>query len=226
MYARSLGRFHILSQSIHLIEHHILITIFVGMATLWLVSALLAPSDRQMFTQHAPTRAVSARAFDIERPLTRLDDPQYAYEYDTRAQRINESLERLRNATGADRVYVVSYGYGFSQPGNTFEKKISSTFEINRGGLVPHMLDAQELALATKEHLKSEDAAIRGFYAGLLTRSDGMELHGQYGETIGYLGLEYLQATPSLEENETELLQQTVVSIEADLLLPIDHLNK
>lgn len=226
MYTLSLRRFHVLSQSILLIEHHALITIFVSIATLWWASALLAPFNRQMFAQSPAVYAVATRAADIEQPLTRLDDPRYAQEYATRAQHIEASLERLRNATGADRAYVVSYGYGFSRAGNTLEQKIASTFEVIRGGLVPQMLDAQKLALATREQLKSEDAALRGFYAGLLTLSDGMELHGEQGETIGYLGLEYLQATPSLEENATELLRQTAAAIEAELLLPIDHPDK
>jgi hypothetical protein len=222
MYALSLRKLHVLSKSINLIEHHTLITILIGIATLWVVSALLAPSDRQMFTQHAPTRAVSAQAFDIERPLTRLDDPQYAHEYATRAQYLNTHLERLRNTTGADRAYVVSYGYGFSRFGNTREQKISSIFEIGQERFVSQ-LRYQDLSRENWLHLK-RDQHTSGLFPVIL-RNYGMELFDEHGEAIGYIGLEYLQGNSSLEGNEMKLLQQAAVSIKAALLQPIEFLN-
>jgi hypothetical protein len=220
MYALSLRKLHVLSKSINLIEHHTFITIFVGIATLWLVSALLAPSDRQMFTQHAQTLAVSA-----QRPLTLLDDPQYAHEYGTRAQYINECLKKLWNETRADRAYVVSYKYGPDPFGNAPGLKISKTFEVGLTGLAPQLSNFQNFLRVNWLDLMRDNQPIGGLVGILFPRKLVMELEDGQGKPIGYLGIEYLQEKASLRGNERELLQQTAALIEAGLMQPIAQLN-
>jgi hypothetical protein len=56
-------------------------------------------------------------------------------------------------------------------------------------------------------------------------RKVGMELEDGQGKPIGYLGIEYLQETSSLQGNERDLFQQTAALIEAALLQPIDVLT-
>ena len=207
-------RVHVFSQSLNLLEHHkMLVTILVVMGVMGLASALHPPVEHWMVTP------------DPEQPLTRLDDPQYAPEYATRAQHINASLERLRNETLADRVYAVSYDSGPAPFGNAPALKVSKTFEVGLTRFAPQFCDFRNFPREHWLSLMRANQLNSGLMAIPLSRSLGMELEDRQGKPIGYLGIEYLQETSSLQGNERDLFQQTAALIEAALLQPIDALT-
>jgi len=86
MHVPLLQKSHVISQLIDRIEHHKLATILVAITGLWLGYTLSTTTDHQVFTQQSTSPTVSASSSGIEKPLTLIDDPQYAHEYDTRAQ--------------------------------------------------------------------------------------------------------------------------------------------
>jgi hypothetical protein len=220
MYPSLLQRFQVFSQSINFIEHHKLAIILGVIAVLCLVYVLSIPVDHQMFTQQSSARALSARSADIAKPLTRLDDPHYVHEHDIRAHYIIKNLERLRNKTGADRAYVVSYGYGSARFGNRI-KKIASTFEVSPEGLTPQLMDYQDLSRMNWLHIKRDEK----FFSVFLPLCYGMELYNEDDVAIGYIGIEYLKKGPAFQSSKLKLLPQAAALIEAGFLQSLKHLN-
>ena len=225
MHVPLLQRSHVFLQVVHGIEHHKLVTLLGVIAVLYLVYVLNIPVDLQISTQQSTAPAASASSSGIVRPLTLLDDPRYAHEYATRAQYINERLDRLRKEIRADRTYVVSYSYASSRFGE-IEPRISSIFEVGQEKLAPSIRVYQDFSRRSWLHLKRDEHIMNGFFPVLVPRCYGMELYDRHEEVvIGYIGVEYLKEEPYSRGNEMQLLRQTAASIEAGLLQPIEHLN-
>jgi len=212
MYIPLWQRSHVFTQGINFIEYHkVLITILVVIAVIALGAVWHPSGERQILTS--------------DEPLTRLDDPQYAKEYEARAQLIKAQLEKLRSDVQADRAYVVAYKYSSALLANTMELKISKTFEVGLTGSTPQLRDFQDFPRMKWLYLKREELSIGGFVPIRFPRCLGMELYDAQGTPIGYLGIDYLQETSSLRGDERELLQQTAALIEAGLMQPIEYLN-
>jgi hypothetical protein len=194
------------------------VTIIGVIAVLCPVYMLNIPIESKRFIQHSP--ADSASSSGIVGPLTLVDDPQYAHEYDTRVQYIEKHLEMLRNETQADKAYIVSYGYDSSMR----EMRISSTFEAGQEGIFSQMRDFQGFSRRNWLRIKRDEQATSGLFL-VLPQSYGVELYDEQGKPIGYLGIDYLQEKSSSWGNEMKLLRQTATSIKIGLLQPIEGLS-
>ncbi len=221
MHTPLLQKPHVFSQVVHGIEHHKLATILVAMALFWLVYALSTSIDYQLFTQQLTTSDVAPIPYNIVRPLSRIDDPEYAHEYDLRVRSIRAHLERLKSETRADRVYVVAYSHGPARFGDRLEKKISNTFEVGQKGLISQIRDFRGLSMM--EWIEYTTA--NGFYSLLSPLHFDMELFDEDGAVIGHIGIEYLHDMWSFQGNETDLLRETAAAIEVALLQPLEHLK-
>jgi len=223
MHTPLLQKSHVFSQVVHGIEHHKLATILGIIAVLCLVYVLNIPVVHQMPIQRSPTGLASSSG--IVRPLTLLDDPRYAHEYATRAQYINERLDRLRKEIRADRAYVFSYGYSSGRFGGMMELTISSIFEVGQEGLVHQIRDFQDLSRKNWLRVNRDSSSTGGFLPGPFPRSYGMELYNGRGVPIGYIGIEYWQEKFSLQGDKMSFLRQTAHLMKAGLLQPLENLE-
>lgn len=221
MHVLSLHKLPVFSQIIHGIEHHKLATILGVIAVLCLVYVLNIPVVHQRFIQHSS--ADSTSSVGIVQPLTLVDDPQYAHEYDIRAQYINEHLEGLKNDTRADRVYLVTYNDGPSQFGYTIH--LSHTFEISQEGLNVPISTYQDLSRQRWLYLKRYEYTYGGLAPDILLQGYGIELYDANRTPIGYIGIEYIDAKPFPQGNEIKRLRQTAAAIKTGLLRPLEHLK-
>jgi hypothetical protein len=190
-------------------------------AVLGLVYVLVSPTDFLMVTFPS---AVSAHS---TAPLTLLDNPQYAHEYDTRAYYITDQLEGLRNATQAGRAYLALYKHDSSPSHTTRTVRISTTFEVGQEGFTYHIRDFQNFARVDWLQIKRGERTLVWFGRMSLPRSYGLELFNNQNAAIGYLGIEYLNSPLSFErhDHDMDVLEQTASSIQMGLLQPLEHLN-
>lgn len=210
-------RVHVFSQSLNLIEHHklfikLVITILAVIAVMGLGAVWQPSGEHQLFTS--------------DKPFTRLDDPQYAHEYDTRAQYIYKQLDMLKDKANADRAYAVSYRYGPTGFGDTTDK-IASTFEVGLAGLDAPIKIYQDLPRMNWLQLKQNQCFGPGLLAiETLPRNYGMELYAPAGEAIGYVGITYRRDNRSFPGNPIEqVFQEAALSISTGLLQPMESLN-
>jgi hypothetical protein len=217
MYTRSLHKLHIFSQFVHKIEHHSLAATMGVFAVLWLIYTFTI--DSQWFMQDSLPSAIS------NKPLTLLDDPQYAHERDIRSQHIQHSLNQLKRDTGADRTYMFSYHSENGRIGRMMELKVASIFEVVQEGLPHHIQDYQELSRRSWLLLARDNSTTSGFLPGPIPYSYGLELYDVSGRPVGYIGLEYWQEHPMLKGNERPLFQKTAGIIRGSLLEPLQTLK-
>lgn len=217
MNTRSLHKLHVFSQLVHKIEHHKLAAIVGSFAVLWLIYTFTI--DSQWFMQDSLPSTVS------NKPLTLLDDPQYAHERDIRSQHIQHYLNQLKRDTGADRTYMFSYHYESGRIGEMMELKVASIFEVVQEGLPHQIQDYQELSRRNWLHLSRAHSMTSGFLPSPIPHIYGLELYDVSGRPIGYIGLEYWQEHLTLKGNELPLLRKTAVVIRGSLLEPLQTLK-
>ena len=127
MHAPILTRSPVFSKSIRFFEHHKALTLLTLLAILVI---MMASFSRRTLVSRSLTSEIVSGSSKMDTPLTRLDDPHYAHEYERRAQDILTHLTMLKNQTQADRAYVVSYRDGLARFGKMV--KISKTFELGQ----------------------------------------------------------------------------------------------
>lgn len=225
MYVPAWHKSSVFSQISHLIKYHKAETIFVLFIALWVMYIFNVPAKYQLLTSQLIASPVPEGSSGITRPLTRVDDPRYAHEYDRRTQHITTQLEQLKANTQADKAYVVSYGYGSGRIGGILELKIARIFEVGQEGLPHRISDFQDLSRKNWLHINRDGSSTGGFLPGPAPRSYGMELYNEHGGAIGYIGIEYWQEDPVLRGNEMPLLRRTASLMKIALLQSLKHLN-
>ena len=224
MHAPSLLKYHVFSQNITWIAHHKMAAILVALTLLEIGYVLSFLPERWVLPQQAALSDTSARADEIGRPLSRLDDPEYVHESPLRVQYIYESLKWLRDVIQADRTYVVVYGYSSRRFGRGIEPKIANTFEIGELGPGPQIKDFQGFSRMDWLQAKRAERTLSGPFPGN-RRNHGMELVDGRGTSIGYLGIDYWQKHPAFEGNFIPLLQESARIVQDILLQPLKALS-
>ena len=184
----------------------------------------LSPED-WLFPQQTALTDASARTDTIGRPLSRLDDPEYAHEYPLRVQSLYEHLNRLRDLIQADRTYIVLYRDGLTRFGRGITPKIFAAFEIGEQGPALQVKDFQGFSHLDWLQVKRAEQRLSGFFPGT-RRNYGMELVDARGTSIGYLGIDYWQKHPAFEGNIFTPLQESAVIIQDVLLQPLETVKK
>lgn len=211
MHFPSVVKFHVFSETIQRLERHKLLTILLIILAFWLVYEVNI-SDRTFLLSSEP-----------ERPLTRLDDPQYAHEYEKRAQDILTHLNMLKDQTQADRAYVVSYR-GHRRFGTMVV--LSKIFEIGQINVLKPVSSYQGFSRMGWLYLNRYQTMISGLYPpDEFPQGSGTELYDGDGKAIGYLGIDYRQGFPISQVNNMTLLRQTATAIKTSLLQPLDDVN-
>lgn len=225
MYVPAWHKSSVCCQISHLIKYHKAETIFVLFIVLWVMYIFNVPAKYQLLTAQLIAAPVLERASGITRPLTHIDDPRYAHEYDRRAQYITTQLELLKANTQSDKAYLVSYGYGSGRIGGILELKIARSFEVGQEGRAHRISDFQDLSRRNWLHINRDSSSTGGFLPGPVPRSYGMELYNEHGGAIGYIGIEYWQEDPALQGNDMLLLRRTASLMKIALLQSLEHLN-
>lgn len=205
-------------QILHGIEQHKLAAILSTIMVVGLVCVLNIPVERQSSVD-------LFRSSHILRTLTRIDDPQYADEYDTRVHAINEGLEALRDVTQSDRTYLVVYNYDPFQPGIPGRIRISQTFEVGQEGFPYQISDFQHFPRQEWLQMKHGERPLHWFGSFLLPRTYGLELTNDQNIAIGYVGFEYLQTPPNVRSDDLAFLKHTAMLLSAGLSEPLESLN-
>ena len=192
-----------------LIRHHFLMTILVLLVIVLIGYGLHAPVDTR---SSAHVQESSIASAGPTHPLTLLDDPRYAHEYDARAQYIYDRLDTLRKQGGVPRTYMFSYAQGDPQTGR---KYISHVFEVIEEGI-----------MRTYPPLRRPMTAGHGDCS--LTRvslySYTIKLSNE-GMIIGCLGFEGMTNFTRFQDDQLRLLHRTARDMEAALLQPFEHLQ-
>ena len=207
------------SQIVHGIELHKLIAILSIISMIvCLMYVLNIAVERQ-----SPVDL--GRSSHILRSLTRIDDPQYADEYETRVQAINGGLEALRDVTQSDRAYLAVYNYDSFQPGIPGKIRISETFEVGQEGFPYWISDFQHFPRQEWLQMKQGERRLHWLGSFLLLRNYGLELTNDQNIAIGYLGFEYLQTPPGIRNDDLAFFKHTAMILTAGLSESLESLK-
>jgi hypothetical protein len=200
--------------------------LLVVIAMLGLMYALInIPIETQISSQQALASAGLTYSTDIVRPLTFIDDPQYAHQYEIRAQYINDRLEQLKNETQADRAYLVTYSDGLSQFGNMKGLKISKTFEVGKNDTRPYIHEFQDFLRVNWLRIKRDEYAMWGGFVSTIPQGFGLEVYDRFGTPIGYLGIDYLQDNPRFRGDEMTVLRRSAGAIKTGLVQNLESVT-
>jgi hypothetical protein len=216
MYLSTLKRSYSFFQALHFIKHHLLMTVLCIVAGLGIVSALNFLVGEHVFSRLqepslAPAGPASALMF--------FDNPLYVHEYPARKQYIANCLATLRDEIGAERVYAFTYTFRDRRPGR---EKISNVFEVVREGVTPKHQQLQGLSIAGDQ--LSEEVGYNTYE--VLPYIYGRELYDSNGRSIGYFGFDRLESFFLLQDEQLELIRQTMRDIEAVLSQPVVRLQE
>jgi hypothetical protein len=155
----------------------------------------------------------------IPGPLTRLNDPYYAHEYEARVQIMYERLAMLREAIGAERAYMFVYTSGDLPPGHAM---ISNVFEVVRQGVTPQHQHLQGLALPIRQLI--DDVGYETY--DVLPYIYGRALYNARNRMIGYFAIDHQQSFFLLQDTQIELVRHTMRDLEAVLSQPFESLKE
>lgn len=197
---------HSYTQAIHFMKHHRWITFLSIAAMLWIIFALNIGSNDRTFFRFREHSQVSA---DRGLPLAHLDAPSY--------QHIYEQLEALKDETGAQRIYVVSYSA--FESGNA---GISHVFEVVSVGQAPRLAPLKGMSIEAWSDIKN---AIYE-HNGLNPFRYSTELYDEHAREIGAFGIEFVDNFPLIQERRMlEHIRQTLRTIEAALSRSVGYQN-
>lgn len=234
MHAPSLHNFHPIHWSFILIDHHAKMTIILLVIAFITVGLILSSQpDRIRTSPFSETADISMPAVETLRPLTYLDDPQYADEYVIREQTLTAHLAALRDRIQADRVYLALYRnvgsfsaskFAVSSERFLMEQEVFKTFEITKGGIAQEIKEFQDVSRDIWLQVV-QDTSVASYFFSQPIRSYGFELYNGARIPIGYIGIEKTQQD-EFREPEIHILRETARAIEITLLQPLEPVNR